>query len=362
MKIWIDKLAQEGGLSRKEWTEFIENRSQADHEYLFEKARAVRERIYGRDIYLRGLIEFSSYCKNDCFYCGLRASNRFAQRYRLTKDEVLECCKTGYELDFRTFVLQSGEDPYFTDAAMVDIISTIRANYPDCAITLSMGEKSRESYQKLFDAGADRYLLRHETANPQHYEKLHPPSLSLENRIRCLHDLIETGYQVGAGFMVGSPEQTTQCLVDDMLFLKEINPQMVGIGPFIPHKNTPFGGQPQGTLELTLFMLACLRLMLPNTLLPATTALGTICANGRELGIMAGANIIMPNLSPKKVREKYLPYDGKISTGDEAAESYQRIRKKMENIGYNVAVSRGDCAGFEMTKSFTRFSTPVSIP
>ena len=351
MKIWIDKLVQERSLSWEEWIELIENRSQVDMEYLFEKARTVREYVYGRDIYFRGLIEFSSYCRNDCFYCGLRASNRLAQRYRLAKDEILECCKTGYELGFMTFVLQSGEDPYFSDAAMVDIISSIRANYPDCAITLSIGEKSRESYQKFFDAGADRYLLRHETANPEHYANLHPPKLSLENRKRCLWDLKDIGYQVGAGFMVGSPGQTVQCLVDDMLFLKELNPQMVGIGPFIPHQDTPFGRQAQGTLELTLFMLACLRLMLPNALLPATTALGTIHPNGRELGIMAGANVIMPNLSPLKVREKYLPYDGKISTGEEAAESCQRIRKKMENIGYNLAVSRGDCAGFEITKS-----------
>jgi len=346
MKNWIDKLVQESCLSRREWTELIENRSQTDAEYLFEQARIVRERVYGRDVYLRGLIEFSGYCRNDCFYCGLRASNRMAQRYRLTKNEILECCKTGYELDFRTFVLQSGEDPYFSDAIMVDVISAIRANYPDCAITLSIGEKDRESFQKFFDAGADRYLLRHETANPDHYAILHPPSLSPENRKRCLQDLKEIGYQVGAGFMVGSPGQTTQHLADDMLFLKELNPQMVGIGPFIPHKDTPFGAQPQGTLELTLFMLACLRLMLPNALLPATTALGTIHPNGRELGIKAGANVIMPNLSPMNVREKYMPYDGKISSGDEAAESFQRIRKQMESIGYNVAVSRGDCAGF----------------
>ena len=343
MKILIDKLIREHSLNRNEWTKLIENRLQADTEYLFEKARAVRERVYSRDIYLRGLIEFSSYCRNDCYYCGLRASNRLAQRYRLTKDEILKCCQTGYELDFRTFVLQSGEDPYFTDEIMVDIISSIRANYPDCAITLSMGEKSHESYQKFFDAGADRYLLRHETANPEHYAKLHPSSLSLENRIHCLRDLKEIGFQVGAGFMIGSPGQTAQCLADDMLFLKELNPQMVGIGPFIPHKDTPFASHPQGTLELTLFMLACLRLMLPNALLPATTALGTISPNGRKLGIMAGANIIMPNLSPKRVREKYMPYDGKISAGDETAESCQHIRKQMESMGYKVAVSRGDC-------------------
>ena len=351
MNILIDKLAGEQSLTRCEWTELIENRSQAETEYLFAKARVERERFYGKDVYLRGLIEFSSCCRNDCFYCGLRALNRRAQRYRLTKDEILECCKTGYELDFRTFVLQSGEDPYFSDEVMVGVISDIRTSYPDCAITLSTGEKSRESYQKYFDAGADRYLLRHETANPEHYAQLHPTALSLENRKRCLQDLKEIGYQVGAGFMVGSPGQTAQYLADDMLFLKELNPQMVGIGPFIPHRDTPFGNQPQGTLELTLFMLACLRLMLPKTLLPATTALATISPNGRELGIMAGANVIMPNLSPKTVREKYLPYDGKICTGDEAAESCQRIRRQIENIGYNLPVSRGDCAGFGMTKN-----------
>ena len=344
MKYLIDKLVRERCLSRLEWIELIENRMQVNVDYLFEKARIVRECVYGKDIYLRGLIEFSSYCKRDCFYCGLRVSNRRAQRYRLTKDEILECCETGYKLNFRTFVLQSGEDPYFSDALMVDIIHSIRTRYPDCAITLSAGEKSRDSYQKFFDAGANRYLLRHETANNEHYAKLHPPSQSPENRKRCLWDLKETGYQVGAGFMVGSPWQTAQCLADDMIFLKALNPQMVGIGPFIPHQDTPFGDHPQGTLEQTLFMLACLRLMLPTALIPATTALGTISPRGRELGIMAGANVIMPNLSPPKVREKYLPYDGKISAGDEAAESCQRIERQMESIGYKVVVSRGDCA------------------
>ena len=346
MKLWVDKLMQERSLSRGEWIELIENRSQTGTEYLFEKARTVRERVYGKDVYMRGLIEFSNYCKNGCFYCGLRASNRLAQRYRLTKDEILDCCKTGYDLGFRTFVLQSGEDPYFSDAKMVDIINSIRAGYPDCAITLSTGEKSRESYQNFFDAGADRYLLRHETANAEHYAALHPHSLSLENRNRCLRDLKDIGYQVGSGFMVGSPGQMARCLADDMIFLEELNPHMVGIGPFIPHKDTPFGDHTQGTPELTLFMLACLRLMLPMALLPATTALGTISPNGRKLGIMAGANVIMPNLSPQNVRKKYLPYDGKVSTGDEAAESCQRIREQMESIGYQLVVSRGDCAGF----------------
>ena len=346
MKKYIDRLAHERWLSHEEWTELIENRLQADTDDLFQQARTVRERVYGRDIYLRGLIEFSSYCRNDCFYCGLRASNRRAQRYRLTKDEILACCQTGYDLGFRTFVLQSGEDAYFSDALMVDIIRSIRAGYPDCAITLSTGEKSRDSYQNFFDAGANRYLLRHETANNGHYAKLHPPSLSLNNRKRCLQDLKDIGYQVGAGFMVGSPEQTASYLADDMLFLKELNPQMVGIGPFIPHNDTPFCGQPQGTMELTLFLLACLRLMLPHALLPATTALGTIHPKGRELGIGAGANVIMPNLSPPSVREKYMPYHGKISSGDEAAESCQQIREQMENIGYRVVVGRGDCAGF----------------
>ena len=337
-----DRLERDRILTKEEFTALIENRSDKLAEYVFEKARRIRHRIYGKDVYIRGLIEFTNYCGNDCLYCGIRRSNKKADRYRLTKEDILECCETGHSLGFRTFVLQGGEDGFYTDDMLVDIIKAVKKIYPDCALTLSIGEKSRESYEKYFDAGADRYLLRHETADSGHYSKLHPTSLSLENRKRCLYDLKEIGYQTGSGFMVGSPFQTAECLAEDMIFLHELQPHMVGIGPFIPHHNTPFADEKQGTLELTLFMLGLLRLMLPNVLLPATTALGTIDPNGREMGILAGANVVMPNLSPKGVRKKYLLYDNKICTGDEAAECRQCLERRMNKIGYRIAVSRGD--------------------
>lgn len=342
MKKLIEKLYKNKVLKPKEFKELIGNRSPELAEYLFEKARELRIENYGDDVYIRGLIEFTNYCKNDCYYCGIRRSNSNAERYRLTKEQILQCCEVGYKLGFRTYVLQGGEDGYYTDERMIDIIQSIKQNHPDSAITLSLGEKSYETYKAFFDAGADRYLLRHETANEEHYGRLHPNQMSLQNRKQCLYHLKEIGYQVGCGFMVGSPYQTTDCLVEDLLFIKELNPHMVGIGPFIPHHDTPFADKEAGTLELTLFLLGIIRLMLPSVLLPATTALGTINPRGRELGILAGANVVMPNLSPTDVREKYLLYDNKICTGDEAAECRYCMQKRMESIGYHVAVSRGD--------------------
>lgn len=338
----IDKLAKNHTLSKDEYINLISNRTDADSEYLFKKADADRQEYYGKDVYMRGLIEISNYCKNDCFYCGIRCSNKNASRYRLTKEEILSCCAEGHSLGFRTFVLQGGEDPYYTDDRICDIVSSIKSNYPDCAVTLSLGEKSRESYQRYFDNGADRYLLRHETANDEHYRKLHPENLSLENRKGCLFDLKEIGYQVGCGFMVGSPYQTVESLAEDLIFIEKLQPHMVGIGPFIPHKDTPLADFSQGTLELTLFMLALVRLINPKLLLPATTALGTIDPRGREKGILAGANVVMPNLSPVAVREKYSLYDNKICTGDEAAECRMCMQRRIESIGYKLTVARGD--------------------
>ena len=306
------------------------------------EARRVADSVYGRDIYIRGLIEFTNYCKNDCYYCGIRRSNGNADRYRLTEEEILSCCEQGYELGFRTFVLQGGEDPYFTDDKICALVSEIRQRYPDCAITLSIGEKTRESYQAYFDAGADRYLLRHETADEAHYRKLHPAELSLANRKRCLYDLKEIGYQTGCGFMVGSPYQTVETLYEDLQFIRELQPEMVGIGPFIPQKDTPFGREAAGTLMTTLRLLSIIRLMHPHVLLPATTALGTIHPEGRERGILAGANVVMPNLSPVGVRDKYMLYDNKICTGDEAAECRFCMQRRMEGIGYQVVTDRGD--------------------
>lgn len=342
MRQLIDKLEQQQTLSRSDWITLIQNFTAADAEYLFERARRIQQMYYGNQVFIRGLIEFTNYCKNDCYYCGIRRSNRNAHRYRLTKDDILNCCRHGYHLGFRTFVLQGGEDGYFTDYVLTDIISTLRSEFPSCAITLSVGERSRESYQMFFDAGADRYLLRHETYDHRHYAQLHPPELSAAHRQQCLFDLKEIGYQVGTGFMVGSPGQSPKNLADDLLFIKNLNPQMIGIGPFIPHQDTPFAEKSAGTLELTLFLLGAIRLMLPKVLLPATTALGTIAANGREQGILAGANVVMPNLSPADARKKYLLYDNKLSTGDEAAESIEHLRQSMKQIGYEVVVSRGD--------------------
>ena len=341
----IDKLKETKHLTKEEWVALIEGRTADVAEYLFTQARDVRTQVYGKDIYIRGLIEFTNFCKNDCLYCGIRRSNTNACRYRLDMDEILECCEKGYELGFRTFVLQGGEDAYFTDERLEQIVKAIRSLYPDCAITLSVGERSYESYKRLFDAGADRYLLRHETYNPEHYAKLHPAELTAKARQQCLRNLKEIGYQVGCGFMVGSPNQTAEHLAEDMMFLTDLKPHMVGIGPFIPHKDTPFANEPSGALELTLYMLGLIRLLLPEVLLPATTALGTIASNGRELGMMAGANVVMPNLSPGVVRKKYLLYNNKAHTGMEAAECVRDLQDRMQRIGYEVVVSRGDWLG-----------------
>jgi biotin synthase len=338
----IDQLEEEKILAKEELLILLKDIDREDFEYLREKARAVAKKHFGNRIYTRGLVEFTNYCRNDCYYCGIRRSNQCVKRYRLTKEQILSCCREGYELGFRTFVLQGGEDLSFKDDAIVEIIRAIKAEFPDCALTLSIGEKSEESYQRYFAAGADRYLLRHETANEEHYAKLHPSNLSLENRKQCLYSLKRIGYQVGAGFMVGSPYQTLENIVEDVLFLKELDPEMVGIGPFLPHHETPFAAEPKGSMEQTLRLISILRLMLPNALIPATTALGTIHPTGREEGILSGANVVMPNLSPTSVRKNYELYDNKICTGDEAAECRFCLERRMKKIGYELAVDRGD--------------------
>lgn len=309
---------------------------------LVRQAQQTAQAVFGNKIYIRGLIEFTNYCRNDCYYCGIRRSNAAASRYRLSKKQILSCCEQGYALGFRTFVLQGGEDLIYSDADMAAIITAIRQAYPDCAITLSVGERSRTTYQLWKEAGADRYLLRHETATDEHYARLHPAELKLSNRKRCLYDLKELGYQVGTGFMVGSPSQTLDNLLSDLAFISELQPQMIGIGPFIPHHATPFNNYPAGTLAQTLTMLSVLRLMFPKVLLPATTALGTIAFNGRELGILAGANVVMPNLSPADVRQNYLLYDNKLCSGAEAAEAKNDLAARLHAIGYEIAEGRGD--------------------
>lgn len=339
----VEKLYRTGDLTNEELSALIKTDDTSAAELLKKYADETRRKYYGKKVFLRGLIEISSYCKNDCLYCGIRRSNKSAERYRLSKEEILSCCKNGYELGFRTFVMQGGEDSFFTDEIMADIISEIRRSYPDCAITLSLGERSRESYKLFKEAGADRYLLRHEAASPELYSKLHPAELSLEKRKECLFALRELGYQVGAGFMVGAPFQTVDHIICDLRFLQELQPQMIGIGPFIPHHNTPFAEEKGGTLELTLRLLGILRLMFPRVLLPATTALGTIAPNGRELGLMTGCNVVMPNLSPVMVRKKYDLYDNKICTGEEAAECRGCLQRRIESAGYEIASERGDC-------------------
>ena len=337
----IDRLAKNTVLTKTEYITLLQNRDRC-REYLSQTACSVRQKHYGNDIYIRGLIEFTNICRNDCYYCGIRKSNPHADRYRLTPEQILDCCREGYRLGFRTFVLQGGEDSYFTDAVLVPIIKEIKKQYPDCAITLSLGERSYESFRALREAGADRYLLRHETANERHYKTLHPAAMSFENRMQCLENLKALGYQTGAGFMVGSPNQTLENIAEDILFLKKLQPHMVGIGPFIPHKDTPFRDEPAGTAELTTFVLSLLRLTLPRVLLPATTALGTADPMGREKGILAGANVVMPNLSPTNVRSKYMLYDNKICTGDEAAQCINCLKRRMESVGCRIVTDRGD--------------------
>lgn len=336
------KLCECHSLSLEEYAQLIDGRDAEAAALLAGRADAVRRQTYGNRVFIRGLIEISNICKNDCLYCGIRRSNAGCARYRLGKDDILSCCEEGYALGFRTFVMQGGEDAFFTDERMADIVRAIKARYPDCAVTLSLGERGYESFARLREAGADRYLLRHETASPAHYARLHPREMSFERRMRCLRDLKRLGYQVGCGFMVGSPYQTTQDLAADLKFIEEFVPQMVGIGPFIPHAATPFADRPAGSAELTCYLLSILRLMHPAALLPATTALGTIDSTGREKGILAGANVVMPNLSPAAVRKKYALYDNKLSDGDESAQGVAHLRQRMAAIGYEIVTDRGD--------------------
>lgn len=338
-----EKLISGEKLTHGEYVRLVESyRDENVRAALQKEAVHIRSMHYGRRVFIRGLIEFTNYCRNGCFYCGINSACTGAKRYRLTKEEILTCCSKGYGLGFRTFVLQGGEDLYFTDDVLIDIISSIKNSFPDCAITLSIGEREYASYKKLKEAGADRYLLRHETADEQHYKMLHPSGMSLSNRKRCLYDLKELGYQIGAGFMVGSPNQTSDTIASDLEFLSELAPHMIGIGPFIPHHATRFANEEQGSVELTLHLLTILRIMFPKVLLPATTALGTAHHDGRERGILAGANVVMPNLSPEKHRQDYSLYNNKICTGDETAECIENLREKLLNIGYEIVCDRGD--------------------
>ena len=336
----VEKLKAQRTLSHQEFYELLS--TDAFDTSLIKSADETRRKIYGDEVYIRGLIEFTNYCKNNCYYCGIRCANTNTKRYRLSKEEILDCCREGYELGFRTFVMQGGEDPYFTDERICDIVSTIRKEFPDCAITLSIGEKSYDSYLAYFKAGANRYLLRHETANDTLYNKLHPETMRLESRKQCLYDLKKIGYQVGSGFMVGAPFQTLDNIIEDLFFLSELQPDMIGIGPYIVHKETPFSIYESGSVELTVRLVAILRHMFPYALIPSTTALGTLHPNGREMGLRAGANVVMPNLSPQSYRKLYDLYDNKISTGEEAAQSRALLEKRVEAAGYRVVTAVGN--------------------
>lgn len=337
-----EKLYKNHSLTVSEYEKLISQRTSESAKYLTEKADEVRKRVYGNQVFVRGLIEISNICKNDCLYCGIRGGNANCERYRLTPEEILLCCKEGYELGFRTFVLQGGEDGFFTDEVLCDLIKKIKNLFPECAVTLSLGERSRESYEKLYVSGADRYLLRHETADEWLYKKLHPENMSLKNRMECLKNLKEIGFQTGCGFMVGAPYQTAEHIAKDLKFIEEFKPDMCGIGPFVPHKDTIFKSHGHGSAELTCYLLSVIRLIHPNVLLPATTALGTIDPIGREKGILAGANVVMPNLSPEQVREKYDLYDNKVSSGAESAMQRKNLENRMEKIGFRVVTARGD--------------------
>lgn len=338
----IDKLEREHSLSLTEYEYLLENRSKEATEYLRKKAENVRKSIYGNAVFIRGLIEISNICKNDCFYCGIRKSNTRCERYRLTPDEILSCAENGYKLGFRTFVLQGGEDGFFTDKVLCDVVKKIKALFPDCAVTVSMGERSEESYRLLKKAGADRYLLRHEAISDELYSRLHPEKMLLKTRINCLQTLKKLGFQTGCGFMVGAPFQNNRHIAEDLKFIEEFQPEMCGIGPFVPHKDTPFGEYLGGSAELTCFLLSIIRLIKPNILLPSTTALGTIHPEGRELGILSGANVVMPNLSPENARKKYELYNNKLNTGAENAFHITQLKNKMEKIGYEIVTDRGD--------------------
>ncbi len=345
----IEKLYNTNNAEREELLYLLDNLDEENRKLLLKRADETRKKFYGDSVYVRGLIEFSNICKRNCKYCGIRADNKKIDRYRLSKEKIFACVDIGEKLGYKTFVLQGGEDPFFTDEVMVDIISTIKKEHPSSAIALSIGERSYESYEKMFKAGADRYLIRHETAVRSLYEKLHVGA-SFDNRRQCLANLKKIGYQVGSGFMVGLPGQTNKDLVEDLIYLKELNPEMCGIGPFIPQKDTPLGNEKGGTAKDTITLLALLRLLLPDCLIPATTALGSIDPLGREKGLKAGANVVMPNLSPVNVREKYALYDGKLCTGDEAAECRVCIKKRIENAGYKIEISRGDNITFLKNK------------
>lgn len=342
VKYLLDLLSVEHTLKTDEYKYLVENTDISSAEYAAEKAVAIRRSVYGNAVFFRGLIEIGNVCRNDCLYCGIRRSNTNCERYRLTKENILDCCREGYPLGFRTFVLQGGEDASLSSEKICDIVESIKREFPDCAVTLSLGEYSEAEYSEMFASGADRYLLRHETADKEHYQKLHPANMSFENRMRCLYDLKRIGFQTGCGFMVGSPYQTSETIAKDLKFIETFSPEMCGIGPFLPHKDTPFFDKPAGSADMTVYLLSVIRLINPKVLLPSTTALASVSSDGRQRGILAGANVVMPNLSPFSERKKYSLYDGKVFSGSESAQNLEDLRAQMRSIGYDLVTAKGD--------------------
>lgn len=331
-----DRLALQHTLTLEEYCTLLEQADAQVAAYLAALARKEQEKHYGNEVFLRGLIEVSNVCKNDCYYCGIRRSNHACQRYRLTEEEILTCCAEGYAQGFRTFVLQGGEDPAFSDQMLENLLMSIKSHWPDTSVVLSMGERSDASLARLRKAGADRYMLRYETADPVHYGQLHPGEMSWENRMSCLHTLRKQGYQIGCGFMVGTPGQTVELLAKELQFLEKFQPELCSIGPFIPHRDTPFGRERAGSAELTCLLLSCIRLIHPSVLLLAANALGALRSDGREAGVLAGANLMLPVLSPERAQNQYLLYNGKRSDGTEIARICAELDKRMHAIGYRV--------------------------
>ena len=342
MKHIIDRLCSRHSLDRQEYLELLQCNDVDTMDYLRSQAQSATLERFGRDVYVRGLIEITNECRNNCLYCGIRQANKMVARYSLSQATILDCCQQGYELGFRTFVLQGGENPQMTDEWVEDTVARIHSRYPDCAITLSLGERSLQAYKAFFKAGASRYLLRHETITDSHYRRLHPTDMSLQNRIQCLHDLKEIGYQTGTGIMVGSTYKNLEKIADDLKFIEEFKPQMIGIGPFIPHAQTPFAGASAGSVELTLKLISIFRLMSPSALIPSTTALASLSADGRCQGILAGANVVMPNLSPPTFRGQYSLYNNKAAFGSESAEGLRLLQEELNTINYNISTERGD--------------------
>ncbi len=342
MKDLIDQLRAKHKLAPEGYRALLTMRDPQDVEYLMEQAREVAQARFGKGIFVRGLIELTNVCRNDCLYCGIRRSNSNVSRYTLTREQVLDSCEQGYKIGFRTFVLQGGEWGEERSTWIAELIRDIRQRWPECAITLSLGEHTRETYAMWRKAGADRYLLRHETHNKRLYSLLHPEGMTIQHRLQCLDWLKELGFQVGAGIMVGSPFQSLNSIVEDIMYLVDFKPHMIGIGPFIPQHETLFSRFPAGSVDLTARFYAILRLALPFALIPSTTAMATLSPDGRLRGILAGANVVMPNLSPADNRAKYALYDNKASFGAESAQGIKKLADELSSIGYHIDWSRGD--------------------